>query len=334
MFPGILWPMPKADEYFQSYTDPGVHRLMIQDTVRTEAYEHALKELLRPGMEVIDVGAGSGILSLFAARAGAKKVHAIEASNMAPIIEALAKANGFEDIIQVHHCRAEDFQLDHKVELIVSEWMGYFGLAERMFESVLDVRDRFLTEDGRMVPDRFRLKLFPIQDEGLHQVHGPGSWDEPIYGFDFSPLAEYEYGELTTTAPTILPSGALGPHVSLVDLDLEVCSAEDFFFDEKINLPIECTGQVQGIGGYFEVDLSPENILTCAPEAPATHWRQSWFPVRPFEVLCGDVLELTMQAVPRFDGDIRLPDYLMDGALMRAGKLEHSFFHRHLGSYE
>jgi protein arginine N-methyltransferase 1 len=326
--------MPKADEYFQSYTDPGVHRRMIQDTVRTEAYEHALKELIRPGMEVIDVGAGSGILSLFAARAGAKKVHAIEASNMAPIIEALAKANGFEDIIQVHHCRAEDFQLDHKVELIVSEWMGYFGLAERMFESVLDVRDRFLTEDGRMVPDRFRLKLFPIQDEGLHQVHGPGSWDEPIYGFDFSPLAEYEYGELTTTAPTILPSGALGPHVSLVDLDLEVCSAEDFFFDEKINLPIECTGQVQGIGGYFEVDLSPENILTCAPEAPATHWRQSWFPVRPFEVLCGDVLELTMQAVPRFDGDIRLPDYLMDGALMRAGKLEHNFFHRHLGSYE
>ena len=60
--------MPKADEYFQSYTDPGVHRLMIQDTVRTEAYEHALKELVRPGMEVIDVGAGSGILSLFAAR--------------------------------------------------------------------------------------------------------------------------------------------------------------------------------------------------------------------------------------------------------------------------
>ena len=41
-----------------------------------------------------------------------------------------------------------------------------------------------------------------------------------------------------------------------------------------------------------------------------------------------------MQAVPRFDGDIRLPDYLMDGALMRAGKLEHNFFHRHLGSYE
>ena len=74
--------------------------------------------------------------------------------------------------------------------------------------------------------------------------------------------------------------------------------------------------------------------MTCAPEAPATHWRQSWFPVRPFEVLCGDVLELTMQAVPRFDGDIRLPDYLMDGALMRAGKLEHNFFHRHLGSYE
>ena len=50
MFSGILCPMPKADEYFQSYTDPGVHRLMIQDTVRTEAYEHALKELIRPGM--------------------------------------------------------------------------------------------------------------------------------------------------------------------------------------------------------------------------------------------------------------------------------------------
>jgi len=325
-----------GEDYFQSYCDPGVHRLMIQDAARTDAYRDGLEALVQPGMTVIDVGSGSGILALFAARAGAKRVHAIEASGMAPVIESLAKANGLDHIIKVHRCRAEEFNLPdgERADLIVSEWMGYFGLAERMFESVLDVRDRLLAEDGRMVPDRFRLRLFPIQDEALHKVHGPGSWEEPVYGFDFKPLGTFEYGELMTTAPVIPPQAALGPHVDLLDLDLEVCSAEDFFFDEKVHLPVLCKGTVHGIGGYFEVDLAPGVTLSCAPEKPTTHWRQSWFPVRPFEVEKDDVLELQLQAVPRFDGDIRLPDYLMEGRLLRDGDEERQFFHRHLGSYE
>ena len=95
-----------------------------------------------------------------------------------------------------------------------------------------------------------------------------------------------------------------------------------------------CKGTVHGIGGYFEVDLAPGVTLSCAPEKPTTHWRQSWFPVRPFEVEKDDVLELQLQAVPRFDGDIRLPDYLMEGRLLRDGDEERQFFHRHLGSYE
>lgn len=326
--------MAVKDDYFQSYCDPGVHRLMIQDAARTDAYRDGLEALVRPGMTVVDVGAGSGILSLIAARAGAKKVHAIEASGMAKVIEALAEKNGYGHVIEVHNCRAEEFELEEKADLIVSEWMGYFGLAERMFESVLDVRDRVLAEDGRMVPDRFRLRLFPAQDMALHRVHGPGSWEEPVYGFDFLPMQEFEYGELVTTAPVIPPESALGPHIDLLDLDLEVCTAEDFYFEQTVHLPIECKGTVHGLAGYFEVDLAPEVTLSCAPEAPTTHWRQSWFPCRPFDVEPYDVLEVKMQAVPRFDGDVRLPDYLTEAILLRDGEEQHRFFHRHLGSYE
>ena len=91
------------EHYFTSYDDVSVHRLMVRDAARTEAYRRAVLDNshLFKDKVVMDVGAGTGVLSLFAKQAGAKKVYAVEASPLAKILKDVIKVNQAEDVIEV-----------------------------------------------------------------------------------------------------------------------------------------------------------------------------------------------------------------------------------------
>ena len=84
---------------------------MIRDRVRTEAFRRAIESVVRPGDVVLDVGAGSGILSLFAARAGAACVYAVERTTVAAVAQGLAAANGVAEIVQVFHGDVMEIEL-------------------------------------------------------------------------------------------------------------------------------------------------------------------------------------------------------------------------------
>jgi len=101
----------------------------------------------------MDVGSGTGILSMIAARNGARKVYAVEASDFANVSREVIEANGLSSIIEVIKARVEDVQIDEKVDIIVSEWMGFHLLHESMLDSVLFARDKFLKEGGLMLPE-------------------------------------------------------------------------------------------------------------------------------------------------------------------------------------
>lgn len=168
--------------YFNSYAENGtfyppttmvlipdnsstdIHAVMIQDKVRTSTYAHFI--LTNPHVfrdkVVLDVGCGSGILSLFAARSGAKRVIAVDASEIAVKAEKVIKANGFEDVVTVIQGKVENIELQDgitQVDIIVSEWMGYALLYESMLDSVLLARDRFLRPGGLMVPSQCQMIL-------------------------------------------------------------------------------------------------------------------------------------------------------------------------------
>lgn len=322
------------DEYFDSYADPGVHRLMISDHVRTDAYRRALEAAVDAGSTVLDVGTGTGILSMFAARAGAKRVYGIDSSNIVDAARELARTNSLDDRITYFRGRAEELELPEQVDLIVSEWMGFFALAECMFASVLDARDKHLKPGGRMMPSHVRLVLAAIDDDAMHDDRGIGLWEKPVYGFDFRPMIEREVKDLITCAVDLRAESFLGPEATLVEIDCGTATTEDFFFEESVELKIDRDGTFHGVGGWFEVDLAPGVVLTCTPREKSTHWRQSFFPVRPFAVLEGDVLHLDMKATPRAFGDRRLPMYFLDGWLYRGGEEVHRFFYSHAGSFE
>ena len=172
------------DVYFSGYNNVDVHRLMLADQSRTGAYSKAIQqnEHLFRNKVVMDVGSGSGILALMAARAGARRVYAVEASDMARTIRLTARENGYGDVIQVISGRIEEISLllredggegggeegggegeegERVVDVIVSEWMAIFLVQEGMLPSVLYARDHFLKRNGALFPSSARLYVQP-----------------------------------------------------------------------------------------------------------------------------------------------------------------------------
>lgn len=121
----------------------------------------------KQGKIVLDVGAGSGILSFFAVQAGAKQVYAIEASNMANFAQQLVTANNVSDKIVVVPGKIEEVDLPQMVDIIISEPMGYMLYNERMLETYLHAR-KWLKPGGKMFPTEGDLHIAPFTDEALY----------------------------------------------------------------------------------------------------------------------------------------------------------------------
>ncbi len=132
---------------------------MMMDQRRVEAYKKALESQCKDKV-VVDVGAGTGVLSIFAAEFGAKKVIAIENASIYKSCKKEVNKRNLQGVIKVMNCLAEQAPISQsEVDLIVSEWMGYFLLFERMLPSVLSVRDQCLRQGGLIIPGRVKLLL-------------------------------------------------------------------------------------------------------------------------------------------------------------------------------
>jgi len=146
------------DYYFNSYSSHHIHEEMLKDQQRTLAYRRAIEGNPQDFKDkiVLDIGCGTGILSIFAARAGAKHVYAVDNAEIALHAREIVKQNGLADKITVYKGKMEDIDLPVKeVDIIISEWMGYFLLYESMLDCVLWARDKYLNKkSGKMLPDR------------------------------------------------------------------------------------------------------------------------------------------------------------------------------------
>lgn len=272
-----------------------IHKTMLKDQMRTRAFERTIRETVRPEHRVLDFGCGTGILSFFAARQGARTVYAADKSGFIRAAQNIAKDNELENIVFIHGDE-KDIQLPEKVDVIVSEFMGHFLFWERMLESVIKIRDRYLEEGGIMIPEQVTLHVGLVCDESLY-------WDLSYfrakpYGFDFSSVADWPFyhAELVTLQNRqILPATA-----DLGAIDLATCKEPPFAFSGTVVSDKRAT--VYGLCGWFSARLSPGVTLGTGPADPETHWSQVFFPFRGPLTIPGST-EIHIEIVQQPDRD-------------------------------
>lgn len=270
----------------QSISIIQVHRLMLTDRPRQNAYHEAIlsnRELFA-GKTVLDVGAGTGILSIFCAQAGASKIYAVEASNMAKLAEKIVKENGFEQIIEVHQLKIEDFNIagkdQHQIDIIVSEWMGFYLLHEGMLDSVLFARDKFLKPNGSMFPQNATIYLAPCQLPSLFQAWNSHDGVQ-MQSFGTALRAQKSLKPDISIIPPedLLHEGTVIAWIDLNDVTLD--DLNEFTFDEIIVVEKNVgNGRYQAICMWFDVMFPMNNngdivTLSTSPMAEPTHWKQT-----------------------------------------------------------
>lgn len=219
------------EQYFMEYGRIGIHWNMLKDKARCEAYNNAI-QLYKSDFEgkvVLDVGCGTGILSCFAAKAGAKKVYAVEASKMYKNAKKVVESNGFSDIIAVIHGRVETIELPEKVDIIISEWMGIFLLYESMLNSVIRARDKWLKKDGLIFPCEANMYLSPIVFDNWYEERI--SVFNKVCDIDLSSLIPYARKSFTELClkgcDDVLPEHVITDGVLIKHFDIRTVTEED-----------------------------------------------------------------------------------------------------------
>ncbi len=138
------------------------HQTLLRDEARNRLFHEALKRFVTPETRVLDIGSGTGLWAVMAAKLGAKSVTAIEAdSTMIPVIHGHVRANGVADIVKVIQGNSVEIELDHKYNLIVSETIGNQAFDEAIIPTMIDAKKRFLAPGGVLIPQTVSLMAAP-----------------------------------------------------------------------------------------------------------------------------------------------------------------------------
>lgn len=304
------------DYYFDSYAHHAIHEEMLKDEVRTKTYEMAImqnKHLFQDKI-VLDVGCGTGILSMFAAQAGARHVYAIDCSSIINQAKKIIERNGFANIITTIRGKVEEIELPDNVQyvdIIVSEWMGYFLLYESMLDTVLFARDKWLIpNNGIVFPDKAVLYLTAIEDASIRRARFD-YWDD-VYGFDMSPIKEIALME--PVVDVVDSKAVVTDTVPILNIDILTCTKDDLDFTSKFKLQASRNDYIHGLVAYFECAFTqihkPIGFST-SPYARYTHWKQTIFYLQEALTICaGEIITGELSCKPnrknRRDLDIGL----------------------------
>ena len=249
------------------------HREYLSDLIRVNAFQTAIKTVVRPGDVGIDLASGTGILGLLACQAGASRIYAIESGGIAGVARELARENGFGDRITVINDYSARAQLPEPVDFIVTDLAGRFGFEAGLFEILSDARRRFLKPGGALIPSSVSLWIAPVQAPDV-RPH-VDFWSGQVAGLTFK--AAHAIARATGYPRQFEVSDQLAEGTQLASGDLSI---DVDTLSGTAEFTLARSGILDGIGGWFTARLAAGIELTNAPGAPnRINRRNVFFPL-------------------------------------------------------
>ena len=265
---------------------------MISDRARLSAYEAALREVVRPGATVVDLGAGCGVLGLLACRMGAARVHAVEPTPIIEIARSAARANGYSDRFTFYEMQSNQVAIPARADVIVSDLRGALPVFGRHLEIIADARSRLLRSDGVLVPRRDVLYAaivsIPAAQERLFSP-----WSDNGLDLDFS--AARRYVEHTSIKVNAQPDQIVAPPVQWHVIDYSTVSSPHIQGVARFTVPDNTS--CNGILVWFDSELSSRSAFSNSPAAPRMIYGQSLFPwPHAVDLTAGDRVTAALRA--------------------------------------
>jgi len=292
--------------------DDDFHELLLGDRIRMRAFRAAIDEVVRPGMTVLDLGTGTGILAEWALINGAARVYGLECNRdlLAATVERLGAA-GYGASFTPIEGMSLDVALPEAVDVIVSETLGNLADNEGMVEILDDARRRFLAPGGLMIPSRVESYLVPVAAERAHTLVSTCSVADVDAG-DWLARVKKHGGrsQFDLYYDAVLPRSS---HLATarVARRYDLGRANDATYSENLTWTVHDAGLLTGFKGYFIATLSATVALDISGDDPGSgardtrtssdSWKHCYLPIATPVFVCRDdriQLQLTRAARP------------------------------------
>lgn len=271
---------------------------MAAEPVRVDAYARAIARVVAPGSIVADLGSGTGLFTLLAARAGAARVYAIDTNPAVWLARELAAENGFADRVVVYEASSLDVTLPERVDVVVSDMRGSFPLHHDHLAALHDASLRFLAPGGALLPVKDRLMAGVVESTELWRQLSAG-WDAfERHGLRASSARtatlEATYSDFSTPlhANHLLTPGE--PWLTLTYGESPPAS-----LDGSMCLRVKRGGVAHAIAIWFEATILDEIGYDTAPGVSSVYARRVLPFAQPIAVGPGDRIEATIRAGAR-----------------------------------
>lgn len=297
-----------ADSNAEQFTDLFWHEVMLADRIRVDAYAQGIARNVSRDDVVLDLGTGTGLLAMLAARQHPKKVYAIDHSRFIEVAKRIATHNGLGDIEFVP-VSSRDFRPPELIDIVVHDQLGADIVNENMLANMADLRQRgVLSETCRFLPGRFELFVEPVSLKPDGRI--PFIWEQPVQGIDFSllksesgPLSRYMRYDYRSRYTQGVVAQFLGDPQPALEIDM---NQGQFTMRSEVELRREITreGTLDGFCLHFVAYFDEQTWFTTSPHEPLTHWRNRLFRVPRRRCRIGEsiVYRVTMPDVLNPDG--------------------------------
>lgn len=285
---------------------------MLADPVRMEAYAAALRQTIKPGMRVLDLGAGPAVFAMYAAKLGAAEVWAVEPDPVLELGRVLARANGCADKIRFERKTSDQLTDAPRFDVIVSDLRGILPLYTRHLPTIMDVRERLLAPGGTLIPQRDDILVNVFSSATA--AEDLAIWQNGWGGLDLSAGAELAAqggGKTRLKAEALVCESRQWARLDYRTLSSPHC-------DGTVTFTAERDAPAHGAVAWFNATLTDSVRFLNSPAAPKALYGQHLFLwPRTVALAAGDRVVLRLQAqllhddyVWRWDTDV----FTADGA--------------------